>query len=103
MSTRPFVNALAAAGYICLVAVFFHFMQDIPDSEFGVMAPVIALSLLTFSATLMGYLFLFHPVRLLIEHKPREAGTFLASTLTAFLLIVVSIVVLWQCIAAYLE
>jgi hypothetical protein len=59
MSKNPIVNALYAAGYIGLVVSIINFISltqsNKPDTAF---APVVFLSLLTLSVTVMAFLFL---------------------------------------------
>lgn len=95
MKWNPFLNALAAAGYIWCVALFFLYMSltqsDKPDSF---AAPVGALSLLVFSVALMAFLFFYHPAVLLMENKRKEAVTYFFKTLFSFGVLAVAAFVL---------
>lgn len=96
MSKNPIINALGATAYITLVSAVMDFISKTqsgkPDPAF---APVIFLSLLTFSVATMGYLFFYQPLVLLVEGKKKEAlrlflhttGIFGAITLIASVLI----------------
>ncbi|MDB5244225.1 MAG: hypothetical protein JWN18_95 [Parcubacteria group bacterium] len=96
MSTNPFVNALLAAGYISLlVTLIFNSPYFISDNELGMIAPVIMLSLLVLSVSLMGYLFFYQPVILLIEHKPKEATALFFRTVVSFAVITLCIALAW--------
>lgn len=96
MSKNPLVNALSAAGYIGLVVTVMHFISQTqgnkPDTVF---APVIFLSVLTLSVAVMGYLFFYQPLLLLIEGKKKQGldlfvrtvGIFGAFTVVALVLL----------------
>jgi archaellum biogenesis protein FlaJ (TadC family) len=100
MSTNPLANATAAAGYISLlVTLIFSSPQFMSDNELGMIAPVIFLSLFVISAALMGYLFVYPSVKLLIEGKSKEATTLFLSTVAAFALIIAALVCLWLLIS----
>lgn len=85
MRWNPFVNAILAAAYIWGIALLFQFIQsvagNVPDS---ILNPIAALSLLVFSAALMGSLFFYHPVILLLENKKREAVLYFLKTIGIF-------------------
>ena len=97
MSKNPFVNALGASGYIVLVVSIINFLslthKDKPDTIF---APIIFLSLLTLSVSVMAYLFFYQPLQLFIEGKKKQAlhlfvqtlGVFAAFTAVALLLLI---------------
>lgn len=96
MSTNPLVNAFVAAGYIsALVTILFNSPYFISDNELGMIAPLFFLSAFVISAALMGYLFFYQPVRLLIENKPKEATTFFLRTVASFAAITFCIALLW--------
>lgn len=70
MTTNPFYNALAAAAYIVAfvsgMAWVGSRLAPLPDTIF---APMVMLSLFVLSAAVMGYLFLYNPLALLVEGK----------------------------------
>ena len=96
MSKNPFINALVAAGYISiLVTIIFNSPHFVTDNELGMMAPVLFLSLFVISAALMGYLFVYQPVCLLIEGKQAEATKFFLMTVASFAGISGVIILAW--------
>lgn len=96
MSKNPFVNALVAAGYISLlVTAIFNSPKFITDSELGMMAPVLFLSLFVISASLMGYFFVYPPARLLVEGKQAEATKLFLMTVFSFACITGTIILAW--------
>lgn len=85
MSKNPIINAIGASAYIFLVASIIHFVSQVhknkPDTFF---APVAFLSLLTFSAATMAYLFFYQPLQLFIEGKKKEAINLFIQTVGIF-------------------
>ncbi len=103
MSKNPFINALGAAGYISLLVTFiFNSPKLITDNELGMMAPILFLSLFVISAALMGYFFVYQPVRLLIEGKQAEATKLFLTTLFSFACIIATATLAWLLISAAL-
>lgn len=70
---NPYLRAFAASGYIGLIALFFMFAPHLESIENTVLAPLLMLSLLTFSVAMMGYLFFYEPATLLLDGK-RDAA-----------------------------
>ena len=94
MTKNPFYNAILAVGYIALVAtVMFSGVGRGPDS---ILSFITFLSLFSLSAAVMGYLFLFQPIRMYVEgEKPAAVKLFLHTVLifagiTAVLLLILS-------------
>ncbi|HVV39030.1 MAG TPA: hypothetical protein VHD31_01765 [Candidatus Paceibacterota bacterium] len=91
MTTKPFYNAVLAAGYIVgLVYFVFTFIAqpNTPDSaEPFLLVPIAMLSLLVLSAAVMGYLFMYEPLMLYVDNKKQEAVRFFLTTLGIFALI----------------
>lgn len=85
MKWNPFANAVLAAAYIGLVALFMQFIQslrhDTPDTLFDGMA---VMALFVFSAAVMAFLFFYQPVLLLTENKKAEAVSYFLKTMGAF-------------------
>lgn len=85
MKPHPLLNALAALAYIGIVVSFLRYIEsirhDTPDTIFDGIG---FLSLFTFSASVMAYLFFYQPVALLIEGKRPEATVYLLKTLGFF-------------------
>jgi hypothetical protein len=85
MSKNPLLNALAATGYIILVALLFNFADFVvPEHPNGIAMILAVLSLFVFSAAVMGYIFLSAPLRLFLEGQKQEAVTLFLKTLLAF-------------------
>jgi sensor histidine kinase regulating citrate/malate metabolism len=58
MKKNPFVNAIAASGYIVgVVSVMTFLSQTQSDKPDTILAPILMLSLLTLSVTVMAFLF----------------------------------------------
>lgn len=96
MSRNPFINALVAAGYISLlVTLIFNSPKFITDNELGMMAPILFISLFVISAALMGYFFVYQPIRYLIEGKHAEATKLFLLTVVAFACITGAIILAW--------
>jgi hypothetical protein len=85
MSKNPIINALSATGYIGLVVsvinLISHTHKNKPDTAF---APVVFLSLLTLSVTVMAFLFFYQPTQLFIEGKKKEAVNLFVKTVGVF-------------------
>jgi len=92
--SKPFLNALSATAYITIVAsaMFYTPKENIPES---VIIPITMLSLFVLSAAMMGYFFVYHPLQLLIENKPKEATKFFLSTVAFFVLITAALISIW--------
>jgi len=85
------INALAMALYIVFIASFLFyapkfFGQNKPDT---VLAPIVMLSLLVFSAAFTGFLIFGRPVLWYLDGKKEEAISLFAYTLGFFLVITV--------------
>jgi len=80
MSTNPFLNALAATAYIAAVASVLYYAPKTIAPVSGVIVPVAVLSLFVLSAAMMGYFFLYQPVRLFFENKHQEATKLFLAT-----------------------
>jgi hypothetical protein len=85
MRWNPYLNAIGVAAYIWGVGFLIHYIgslhHDTPDNLTGSIA---ALSLLVFSAAVMGFLFFYRPTVLLVEDKRDEAVFFFLKTLGTF-------------------
>lgn len=85
MTKKPYINALLAIIYIALVASIMFYAQDLgAPQEDNVLMPIALISLFTFSAGVMGYLFLSEPVQLYLDGKKKEAVNFFLKTLVTF-------------------
>lgn len=84
MTKKPLVNALTALAYIVVVSwVMFYGTKNLPKED-SILAPISVLSLFTFSAAAMGYVFGYEPFRLYMEGKKKESVDLFLKTLGAF-------------------
>ncbi len=85
MRWNPILNGLLASGYVGSVATLIHwissFKHDTPDT---VVDGIAFLSLFTFSAAVMAFLFFYRPMALTLEGKGAEGLSFFAQTLFTF-------------------
>lgn len=85
MTKNPVINALTASIYIFLVVglmnVVTQYAKDKPDTF---MAPVLALFMLTLSASVMAYLFFYQPLLFVLDGKKKEAISLFVKTVGAF-------------------
>lgn len=103
MSQNPFINALVAAGYISLlVTAIFNSPKLVTDNELGMMAPILFLSLFVISAALMGYFFVYQPVRLLIDGKQTEATKLFLTTVLSFAGIILATLLAWFLLSSFI-
>jgi len=96
MTRNPILNALGAAAYIILIVSIMTFisktLKNKPDTFFD---PIILLSLLTLSVTVMAYLFFYQPLQFFIEGKKKQAINLFIQTVGIFaVLTVVGLVLL---------
>lgn len=85
MTKNPILNALAAVGYITLFAVLLTTWSTLTTSDPNPVAAIVAfLSLFVFSATVMAYLVLYAPLRLLLDGDAEGAIKLFFKTLVAF-------------------
>jgi hypothetical protein len=89
MTKNPFINALAATVYIAIVASVLFYGPKNSGPGGALIIPIAMLSLFTLSAAVMGYIFLYQPLRLYAEgEKPRAVRLFL-QTVAIFAVITV--------------
>lgn len=85
MRWNPFFNSIGAAAYVWGIGLLIRHIaslhHDTPDNLVGSVA---AFSLLVFSAAVMGFLFFYRPVMLLLENKKDKAILFFLETLGIF-------------------
>lgn len=85
MTKNPFLNALAAAVYIYLVASIMQYgMQHTAGPSHSIIIPIAVLSLFTLSAAVMGYLFVSQPLRLYLDGEKPRAVTLFLQTIAVF-------------------
>ncbi|HVW71807.1 MAG TPA: hypothetical protein VHB93_01490 [Candidatus Paceibacterota bacterium] len=85
MKWNPYLNGVGAAAYIwAVVLLITHIASLHHDTPDNVVGSVAAISLITFSAATMGFLFFYRPVMLLIEQRKAEAFAYFFKTLFTF-------------------
>lgn len=95
MSRNPFLNALAASGYVALVGLFFSFVPRLFPEPTNSLPPAIGiLTLFVFSAAIMGYIVIGMPLRMFLEGEKKEAVALFMKTLFAFAVLGIVLVVL---------
>jgi len=95
MTKNPFLNALAATAYITLIASALYYGPQKTVPVDSVLAPIIMLSLFVLSAALMGYFFIYQPLRLLIEGEQKEGIKLFLLTVASFACITGAIISAW--------
>ena len=87
------INACATILYIMLISLFLFYGQRIigANSEDVVLMPILMLSLLVFSASLVGIFIFARPVMWYLDGKRKEAIHLLTYTLGIFLVITIVI------------
>lgn len=87
MRMRPPIRALAAFGYILLVALVISSVpQYLPEPQ-PLFAITAFLTLFTFSAAVMGYLFFWQPLELFLAGEKKAASLELFRMLGYFVLL----------------
>lgn len=83
------VNAVLTASYISCIALFLSYASKIfgPDEPKNVLVPIMMLSLLVFSAALVGVLIFGKPIMWYLDGKKKEAVSLLLYTLGIFFII----------------
>lgn len=84
MTKNPLLNALTAALYIALIATFFSLSHLFPEPKNMFFVPLAMLSLVTLSAAIMGFLFFYQPIALLIKGEQAAAFKLFLQTIGCF-------------------
>ena len=85
MTKNPIINAFSALGYILLVVSIMSFiMQSQQGKPDTFAAPIVFLSVLTLSVTVMAYIFFYQPLQFFIAGKKKEAINLFVRTVTIF-------------------
>lgn len=88
MSPNPYLHALAASLYIIgLVLLVGNVIEPVMSAKENILMPMMMLSLLVLSVSVMGYLFFYKPILLFIEGDKRGAVKFFLSTVASFALL----------------
>lgn len=83
----PLRNALFAAVYIVLIVTLItSFERFFGQTEDTILAPMAMLSLLVLSVAIMGYLFVFEPLRMYIDGNKQGSAAFFGKTIAYFAL-----------------
>src|ERR1700759_5013482 len=86
MSKNPILNALGAVAYIILIDsiinLLSHTLKNKPDNTF--FDPIVFLSLLTLSVTVMAYMFFYQPLQFFIAGKKKQAIDLFVKTVGVF-------------------
>lgn len=84
MTKNPFLNALAAALYITLVALVMNFASRHSSSNNSILIPIAIVSLFTLSAAIMGYIFGYQPLTMYLDGKKKPAVNLFLHTVAVF-------------------
>ena len=84
MTKNPFINALSATLYITAVATIPYFGKELFGDGKSFLIPIAMISLFTLSAAVMGYLFLYQPLLLLLDGHKKSAVQLFLQTVAAF-------------------
>lgn len=88
MRWNPFLNAASAAAYIGGIALLLQFISSLRhDTSDNLLGSIGAISLLVLSAAVMGFLFFYYPVVLLVENKRGDVVSYFLKTLGTFAVI----------------
>jgi len=98
MTKKPIYNALAAIIYIVLIIFFIDFISSVEYVSEGLWQSIIALSLLTLSVAVMGYIFFFQPIVLFVEKNKKEAVKYFIHTILYFAIIIILIFLIYSLI-----
>ena len=94
MTKNPVWNALAAFAYVVLVVQVPTYGQVIFGEPETVLIPIAMLSLFVFSAALMGFIFFYEPVLMLLDGHKKAAMELFLKTLGIFGGIILAFLVL---------
>lgn len=94
MTKNPFINALSATLYITFVSLILFYGTIFKVGANSLIAPIALISLFSFSAATMGYLFLYQPFILYFDGKKKLALDLFLKTLLIFGLITITIFIL---------
>jgi hypothetical protein len=84
MTKNPFYNAISAIAYIALVVLLLTFMETVTSGPDTFLAPIMMISLFTLSAAVMGYIFVYQPLRMYLEGEKEKAVQLFLQTVGIF-------------------
>ncbi len=90
---KPFLYALVAIVYIVTIVLGMNYTSNLLPEE-NLLMPMAMLSLFVLSVAVMGFLFLYEPLCLLVDGKKKESIAFFGKTLGIFACFVALFVVL---------
>ena len=91
---KPFLHALSAILYIVVIVLIVMMFDGRMPEEETILIPMTVLSLLVLSVAVMGFLFVYEPLRLFIENKRQEAVSFFGKTIGFFACFIVILLAL---------
>jgi hypothetical protein len=94
MTKNPFINAFSATVYITAVATIPFFGKNLFGSGNSFLIPIAMISLFTLSAAVMGFLFLYQSLLLLLDGHKKNAIKLFLQTVAAFAGITIGIFLL---------
>ncbi len=83
MTTNPFINALAALGYIVTIVLAIFYGGPAIGPKDTIFIPMAMLSLFVFSAATMSYIVLYQPMVMFLENKKTEAVNLFLMTIAS--------------------
>lgn len=84
MTKNPFINALFASLYICVVAFVMYYGTKLGGPKDTIVVPIAIISLFTLSAAVMGYIFLYQPAQLYFNGDKKSAANLFLRTVGVF-------------------
>jgi len=84
MTKNPFLNALTASFYIVFIALVMYFGTKNLPKEDSLFAPIAVISLFTLSAAIMGFVFGYNPLLLILDGKAKQAVHLFLQTVLIF-------------------
>lgn len=94
MTKNPFLNAIAATVYIIVVSTIMFFGGKINHGKDTFLTPIAILSLFSFSAAVMGYIFLYQPFQMYFDNKRKEALNLFLQTVASFGVITIVLLII---------
>ena len=91
MAYKQVKNAFLAESYIIVVASLIRYAGKALPGEDSFVAPIAALSLFVLSAAIMGYLFCYEPIALLLKGEKDAAIALFGRTVATFAAITVMV------------
>jgi predicted membrane channel-forming protein YqfA (hemolysin III family) len=95
MTQNPIYNALAALVYIIAIVLGLTYMSTIQTKIDVLIMPIIMLSLLVLSVSVMAYIFGYQPLVLFLDNKRKEAISLFLKTVGIFGGITLIIIVIY--------